>query len=57
MKYEWLCGFNVKAKSPPSRGAWIEILRYAYHYRHYPVSPPSRGAWIEIHDQHRLCPA
>ena len=34
-------------KSPPSRGAWIEMQTYA------PCgcearSPPSRGAWIEI---------
>ena len=34
-------------RSPPSRGAWIEIklpLPVLYRVR----SPPSRGAWIEI---------
>ena len=34
-------------ESPPSRGAWIEILaRCANAERE--MSPPSRGAWIEI---------
>ena len=33
--------------SPPSRGAWIEILCFK-HLHHIIVSPPSRGAWIEI---------
>ena len=36
-------------KSPPSRGAWIEI---GLSLEGLPVleSPPSRGAWIEIFD-------
>ena len=36
------------ATSPPSRGAWIEIL--ASPLRPVPslTSPPSRGAWIEM---------
>ena len=33
--------------SRPSRGAWIEIKRWAY-YTHAHRSRPSRGAWIEI---------
>ena len=34
-------------QSPPSRGAWIEILLLAALGILMP-SPPSRGAWIEI---------
>ena len=34
-------------KSPPSRGAWIEIRTLPTTSRTGP-SPPSRGAWIEI---------
>ena len=37
----------VPTPSPPSRGAWIEILVNALSH-HGPQSPPSRGAWIEI---------
>ena len=33
--------------SPPSRGAWIEILCSAMRTLCF-ESPPSRGAWIEI---------
>ena len=33
--------------SPPSRGAWIEILIFPSSPRPR-QSPPSRGAWIEI---------
>ena len=36
-----------KTESPPSRGAWIEILRSPWLAWAWP-SPPSRGAWIEI---------
>ena len=33
--------------SPPSRGAWIEIVDFGVDdVRHW--SPPSRGAWIEM---------
>ena len=34
-------------KSPPSRGAWIEMLNLLFEYDAL-KSPPSRGAWIEI---------
>ena len=34
-------------KSPPARGAWIEII-VALPYRLNVLSPPARGAWIEI---------
>ena len=33
--------------SPPSRGAWIEILLRLWTLTS-DASPPSRGAWIEI---------
>ena len=33
--------------SPPSRGAWIEIIISPFRAR-FGQSPPSRGAWIEI---------
>ena len=33
--------------SPPSRGAWIEIVIFGKALIML-VSPPSRGAWIEI---------
>ena len=45
-------GWITGNASPPSRGAWIEIILWpfvGYHRR----SPPSRGAWIEIN---RLLP-
>ena len=35
-------------KSPPSRGAWIEIYKWQVTGQHPRKSPPSRGAWIEI---------
>ena len=35
-------------ESPPSRGAWIEILEAMADYFHVTRSPPSRGAWIEM---------
>ena len=34
--------------SPPSRGAWIEILDSEDYTAQKVMSPPSRGAWIEI---------
>ena len=34
-------------RSPPSRGAWIEI-RLKLRDELNEVSPPSRGAWIEM---------
>ena len=36
-------------RSPPSRGAWIEISA-SKSTRFLWTSPPSRGAWIEIAD-------
>ena len=41
--------FKIKVKSPPARGAWIEIgtnRRSGWPRR----SPPARGAWIKITD-------
>ena len=38
---------GVTVRSPPSRGAWIEII-FAIPRRRWRPSPPSRGAWIEI---------
>ena len=35
------------ALSPPSRGAWIEIM-VGQNRSDKLESPPSRGAWIEI---------
>ena len=39
--------------SPPSRGAWIEIVP---RYRLYDGSgsPPSRGAWIEMQESQKV---
>ena len=34
--------------SPPSRGAWIEMLGRSFSSRRMLWSPPSRGAWIEM---------
>ena len=34
--------------SPPSRGAWIEIVYDTEQMARLIESPPSRGAWIEI---------
>ena len=38
---------DIDAKSPPSRGAWIEIA-WVEFLEVMKESPPSRGAWIEI---------
>ena len=38
---------NRIIKSPPSRGAWIEITALALVTPRL-TSPPSRGAWIEM---------
>ena len=35
-------------RSPPSRGAWIEIAWVEFLEVMKDSSPPSRGAWIEI---------
>ena len=35
-------------RSPPSRGAWIEITGIPLLRIVVTPSPPSRGAWIEI---------
>ena len=34
--------------SPPSRGAWIEIVYDTEQMARLIESPPSRGAWIEM---------
>ena len=39
--------FLLPDKSPPSRGAWIEISLILLAHLTC-LSPPSRGAWIEI---------
>ena len=35
-------------QSPPSRAAWIEIVRSGKTWISLVKSPPSRAAWIEI---------
>ena len=35
-------------RSPPARGAWIEMLMDGWEYGSVLESPPARGAWIEI---------
>ena len=39
--------FLLPEKSPPSRGAWIEISTESDIFLSV-LSPPSRGAWIEM---------
>ena len=39
------------SKSPPVRGAWIEIILIVL-YKLLNMSPPVRGAWIEIGYHH-----
>ena len=41
------CASHCHHGSPPSRGAWIEIL-VGRPPNNTLLSPPSRGAWIEI---------
>ena len=48
MKYGYLRRAAGVRKSPPSRGAWIEIDRCISGCACGPGSPPSRGAWIEM---------
>ena len=38
---------NAYGKSPPSRAAWIEIVKRE-RYMIDAASPPSRAAWIEM---------
>ena len=38
----------ISTLSPPSRGAWIEMVGGSVDAGSYKQSPPSRGAWIEI---------
>ena len=40
--------------SPPSRGAWIEIVSSRRARTPSRASPPSRGAWIEIQTEKDL---
>ena len=45
----------ISRRSLPSRGAWIEIIRYPRNSRQY-RSLPSRGAWIEMEcDRRESC--
>ena len=48
LKYNINGGSLGTITSPPSRGAWIEILGPVTIIFTFPLSPPSRGAWIEI---------
>ena len=47
MKYQQLVAGNMPRRSPPSRGAWIEMPQ-SFPVALQIASPPSRGAWIEI---------
>ena len=38
----------VRLRSPPARGAWIEIIGQKLVEAAMAASPPARGAWIEI---------
>ena len=48
MKYPWTLRCAEDPSSPPSRGAWIEIVIVSGVEWMQSMSPPSRGAWIEI---------
>ena len=48
MKYPLRLLTVLTTKSPPSRGAWIEIHISTANGRNIRQSPPSRGAWIEM---------
>ena len=48
MKLQLRTERNRTKKSPPSRGAWIEMIIAHHPARYAPPSPPSRGAWIEM---------
>ena len=48
MKYMVSAVSHRLRRSPPSRGAWIEISVSPVRVVTCVVSPPSRGAWIEI---------
>ena len=47
LKYNFATDYHATQRSPPSRGAWIEISGKAIGASTI-ESPPSRGAWIEI---------
>ena len=47
MKWSALSSSTILIKSPPSRGAWIEIEAIQCG-KIAVASPPSRGAWIEM---------
>ena len=42
--------YDTYAKSPPTRGAWIEIINL-WMRGVDSKSPPTRGAWIEIYNE------
>ena len=35
-------------QSRPARGAWVEIISWAYYTNAHAPSRPARGAWVEI---------
>ena len=47
MKFYQVRQIHAYAKSPPARGAWIEIV-FLRAGRADRESPPARGAWIEM---------
>ena len=48
LKYYLTCLSRQTRPSPPSRGAWIEMVCWNISGNRRLMSPPSRGAWIEI---------
>ena len=48
MKFPCCCSITQWSRSPPSRGAWIEIAMLCHSGMENAKSPPSRGAWIEM---------
>ena len=47
MKLRLIAALIKQQPSPPTRGAWIEMIR-VLEAAEVCVSPPTRGAWIEI---------
>ena len=45
--YDAITRSFIQDRSPPARGAWIEIIP-TQSIASYVMSPPARGAWIEI---------
>ena len=55
MKYPTVIDGKRMPQSPPSRGAWIEIM-LDEGKEEAVQSPPSRGAWIEMLAYSRVDP-